>query len=254
MKTLSVFNNKGGVGKTSSVQNVGACLARKGLKVLLLDVDAQANLTIAFGLDKYADRCDAGDFTLGKASFEQTALSSGPLSILPSSDALSDKERVLQGKNMYHKFLRKQLASVQDDYDYCLIDCPPALGTMTVNALYASDYYFVPLQAEYFAYEGIRKILSFTSEIQQDSPLQLGGVFATRYHPAERRRLSRDLIDTTAEQLGDHYMSECNIRVNTVISEAQAQGEDVFTYAPSSNAAKDYRRLTEEIIKRTTDG
>ena len=258
-RTACFLSHKGGVGKTSSVQNVGACLARSGKRVLLIDMDPQANLAISFGIDPYGVAHDAGDFCLGQASFEQVVVSAengaaSRLSIIPASDRLSDSERVLQGKNMYHKFLRKQLASIPEGYDYCLIDCPPALGTMTVNALYASDYFFVPLQAEYLAYEGIRKILSFTTEVQEEIPLKFGGVFATRYHPNERRRLSRELIETTARQLGDRYMADCYIRVNTAISEAQAAGEDIFSYAPTSNAAADYERLTREIVRRMNHG
>ena len=250
MKTLGFVNNKGGVGKTSAVQNVGACLARKGFRVLLIDVDPQSNLTIAFGIDKQVVKIDSGDFILGNTTFDGVAQQSDNFSIIPASDEVTRKERVLQGESMYHTFLRKRLRDVKD-YDYCLIDCPPALGAMTVNALYASDYFFVPMQAEYFSYEGIRKILSFTGEIQQETDLEFGGVFATRYNPRERRRLSRDLVDSTAQQLGDKYMTGCNIRVNTSISEAQLAGEDVFSYAPESNAAKDYEALTTEILKRT---
>ena len=253
MKVLSFVNNKGGVGKTSSVQNVSACLARMDYRVLIMDVDAQSNLTIAFGIDKYGVVRDAGDYVLGNVTFEEVALRSDTLAIIPASDDLTKKERVLQGESMYHTFLRKRLREVTS-FDYCLIDCPPALGAMTVNALYASDYFFVPLQAEYFSYEGIRKILSFTGEIQQETNLQFGGVFATRFNPRERRRLSRDLVESTADQLGDKYMKDCYIRVNTTISEAQSAGEDVFSYAPNSNSAKDYQALTDEIIKRTNHG
>lgn len=253
MKVICFVNNKGGVGKTSSVQNVGAGLARKGFKVVLIDVDPQSNLTISFGIDKYTVEHDAGDFMLGSKTFEEVAMSSDNLSIIPASDKLDKKERVLQGENMYHTFLRRKLRAIES-FDYCLIDCPPALGAMTVNALYASDYFFVPLQAEFFSYEGIRKILHFTAEIQQETDLQLGGVFATRFNPRERRKLSRDLVDSTAQQLGDRYMANCNIRVNIAVSEAQAAGEDVFSYAPTSNSAKDYEALTDEIIQRTTHG
>ena len=249
MKILCFVNNKGGVGKTSSVQNVGAALALRRFRVLLIDLDPQSNLTTSFGIDKFEVERDSGDFMLGNASLLDVAIGSEHLTIIPASDSLTDKERVLQGKNMYHRYLAKQLATITD-YDYCLIDCPPALGTLTVNALYASDYYFVPLQAAYFSYEGIRTILSFTQDVQQETKLQCGGVFATRYNPNERRKLSHDVVASTAEQLGDTFMADCYIRNNTAVDEAQSAGEDVFSYAPGSAAAEDYERLTREILKR----
>lgn len=252
MKVLAFINNKGGVGKTTSVQNVGAYIAKTGKRVLLIDADSQASLTRSFGvaLDKLS--FNTGDFILGDVKFENAVLKSdSQVDLLPSTKSLRDGERVIAGKNMYHNKLKKALSNIDTSYDYCLIDCPPALGALTTNALYACDYYFVPLQAEFLSFEGLAQLLEFTQEIEEENGCRLGGVFPTRYNPKIKKILSQELIGSAAEQLADEFLSDCYIRENIALSEAQAMGKSIFEYKPESNGAHDYQKLTEIILKRT---
>jgi chromosome partitioning protein len=250
MKTLPFANNKGGVGKTTSVQNVGACLADKGYRILLIDTDSQGSLTRAYGINPNELQFNSGDLMLGNASFEQVVLKSDRVHIIPSNKLNKDYENMLAGKNMYHTKLKKALQFARGHYDFCLIDCPPALSAFTTNALYAADYYFVPLQAGYLSYEGLANLLEFTQEIEEEGHCELGGVFTTRYNPKIRITLRQEIVSKVSDQLKEYFFSDCFIRENVHLDEAQAQGKDIFEYKPESNGAKDYLQLTETILNR----
>jgi chromosome partitioning protein len=251
MKTLPFVNNKGGVGKTTSVQNVGACLSEKGYKVLLIDADSQGSLTRAYGINPNDLQFNSGDLMLGNASFEQVVLKSDRVHIIPSNKLNKDYENMLAGKNMYHTKLKKAIQFAHGQYDFCLIDCPPALSAFTTNALYAADFYFVPLQAGYLSYEGLANLLEFTQEIEEEGHCELGGVFATRYNPKIRRSLAHEIIGKVSDQLKEYFFTDCYIRENVHLDEAQTQGKDIFEYKPTSNGAKDYLQLTNAILTRT---
>lgn len=250
METLAFVNNKGGVGKTTSVQNVGACLAEKGYKVLLVDADSQGSLTRAFGVKLDELQYNSGDLMLGNASFEDVILKSDRVDLIPSNKLNKDNENMLTGKNMYHTKLKKALQPAQSLYDFCLIDCPPALSAYTTNALYAADFYFVPLQAGFLSYEGLANLLEFTQEIEEEGHCEFGGVFATRYNPRIRRALAHEIIGRVSDQLKEYFFTDCFIRENVHLDEAQTQGKDIFEYKPESNGAKDYEQLTARILER----
>jgi chromosome partitioning protein len=144
------------------------------------------------------------------------------------------------------------LTGVAEHFDFCVIDCPPSLSGYTRISLIASEMYFVPLQAEYLSYEGLANFLEFAKGIQNISQAKLGGVFPTRYNPQAKKILSRDLISSVAEQLGQDFIEKGFIRENISISEAQAMGMNIFDYKSDSNGALDYLKLTNEIVKRVT--
>jgi len=251
MKVISLINNKGGVGKTTSTQNLGAGLAKFGnARVLLIDLDSQANLTKCFGINPEILTKTSGTFIAGESLFVETVVKTDTLHLLPANRQLNIKEDSIKASATFPFNLKIALDKIKDLYDYVLIDCPPALGGMTRIAIVACDAYFVPFQVEFLSYEGLRSLLDFANEIKIISPsVSLGGVFATRYNPKIRKRISNDLISATQTQLGDHFM-KTNIRDNVSLSEAQSQGTDVFAYAPDSNGAHDYYLLTKELISR----
>jgi chromosome partitioning protein len=252
MKIISFANNKGGVGKTTSVQNVGACLAKKDCRVLLVDLDPQASLTRGFGVEYSDIKKDAGDFLLGDVSFEEVVLQSELLWLIPATGKMNAKEDALKNHPSYPFNLKQMLTGVAEHFDFCVIDCPPSLSGYTRISLIASEMYFVPLQAEYLSYEGLANFLEFAKGIQNISQAKLGGVFPTRYNPQAKKILSRDLISSVAEQLGQDFIEKGFIRENISISEAQAMGMNIFDYKSDSNGALDYLKLTNEIVKRVT--
>jgi chromosome partitioning protein len=251
MKIISIVNNKGGVGKTTSSQNIGAALAKFAkARVLFIDLDSQASLTRCFGISEAeVGKNQVGSFLTGEASFENIIRAVGPGFLLPSSADLNAKEDTMKSSPIFPFNLKIMLEKYKDQFDYIIIDCPPTLSSFTRMALIACDFYMVPLQAEFLSYEGLRNFLVYSNEIRQISPTTaLGGVFATRYNPNIKKKLSNDIIEATKEQLKDKFM-KTNIRDNVSLSEAQARGLDVFAYAPESNGAVDYYNLTKEILK-----
>ncbi|CAH0995658.1 Sporulation initiation inhibitor protein Soj [Emticicia aquatica] len=252
MKTLSFVNNKGGVGKTTSAQNVGTALHRfANSRVLFVDLDAQASLTRCFGysnLDFF--NADSGSFILKDKTFEEVVISTEVGDLLPASMGFLATEERIKSSPIFPFNLKFALNKIKHLYDFIVIDCPPSLSTAARIALVASDLYFVPLQAEFLSYEGLRNFLTFASQLSMICPdLELGGVFATRYNPNLRRRLSIDLIKSTKKQLNEQFL-DTYIRENVAIPEAQAHAMDIFSYDPDSNGAIDYYKLTREMINK----
>jgi chromosome partitioning protein len=247
---ISVVNNKGGVGKTTSAQNIGAAFHRfADAHVLFIDLDGQASLTRCFGIqDSQVGKNHVGNYLTGEMGFEQVVIETTIGDLLPSSSDLNAKEDGIKAAPVYPFNLRFLLDKVKKNYDFVIIDCPPTLSALTRIALISCDMYLVPLQAEFLSYEGLRNFLIYSKELQQISPqTQLGGVFATRYNPKNNKKLSNDLIESTKEQLGEKFF-HTTIRDNIAISEAQANGLDIFTYSPDSNGSHDYYQLTREIL------
>ena len=251
MKIITIVNNKGGVGKTTSSQNIAAGLAKfANARVLAIDLDTQASLTKCFGVAHENLKNNSGTFILNEVPFFEIFIKCNEVDLLPATVSLSVKEDTLKAAPIFPFNLKIALERIKDQYDYAIIDCPPALSGMTRIALVACDVYFVPLQAEFLSYEGLRNFLQYASEIKMISPqTELGGVFATRYNPKIRKKISHALIDAAKTQLGDVFM-KTYIRDNISLSEAQANGIDIFAYAPESNGAMDYYNLTKEIIER----
>jgi chromosome partitioning protein len=246
---ISLLNHKGGVGKTTSTINIGAGLVELGKRVMLIDLDPQANLTISLGIprQKYtiyeALRGDSGlePFTV-RENFD----------VVTSSLDLSSAEMELINEAGREYIMRELLDPVSHDYDYIIIDCPPSLGLLTLNALAASDYVIIPMQTEFLALQGLTKITQVIDKVKfrLNTKLKIGGVLATMYD--SRKVLNRDVLATIQKHFADK-MFETQIRENVALAEAPAARKDIFTYSKSSPGAEDYLKLSKEIIERTTN-
>ena len=244
-KIITISNHKGGVGKTTSTINIGAGLNKLGKRVLLIDLDPQANLSQSLGFtDQYINIYGAlkGDYRL------QTVNVSPGLDIIPSTLDLSGAEIELSGEAGREYILRELIEPIKGDYDYILIDSPPSLGLLTINAFTASDCIIIPLQAQYLALQGLTKLIEVIKKIKSrlNKELELGGVIITMYD--NRKVLNRDVVSTIQEHFKD-LVFNTKIRDNVALAEAPSQGMDIFRYDPKSNGAEDYLALSQEIIK-----
>jgi len=244
---ISLSNHKGGVGKTTSAVNIGAGLAKAGKRVLLVDLDPQANMTQCLGLEGRTPTIYDAIHNTKLKPIEITER----LHAVPSTLDLSGAETELIGEAGREHVLSEILEPFQNVYDYILIDTPPSLGLLTVNALTASDAVYIPLQAQYLAMNGVSKMLEAIEKIQRrvNKKLKLGGIIVTQYD--QRRTLDKEIAEAIRKRFKD-IVFQTNIRVNVELSEAQLQGTPVNDYKPNSNGAQDYGALCAEIIKRTS--
>lgn len=245
-KILAFTNQKGGVGKTTSAANVGAGLAQAGKRVLLVDLDPQANLTKGLGLQDAEHNVYGallGEYKLKAYSLREN------FALVPGSPALSGFEK-LKGDELDREFLLKELLEpLRERCDYILLDCPPALGLVTLNAYTCAQALYIPLEAQMYAADGLEKVLELVGKVKRrlNPTLVVGGVFFTRHD--KRKVLRRE----TAEQLRAEHP---DLVLNTVIRESIALGEaphlgkDIFAYAPQSAGAADYQALVTEILTR----
>ena len=244
-KIIAIANHKGGVGKTTSVANIGAALARKGKRVLLLDLDAQQNLTFFF-LKEDEVETSIYDALRGEAALPIVNVKEN-LDLTPSSIDLARAELDLSGRIAREYILKNLLADVKDNYDYILLDCPPSLGIITYNALVAATDLYIVLTAEALPYKGLTMLEEVVGELKAlNKDLEVSGVFITRYN---NRSLNNIVVEQIRERYGSKVFST-KIRENIAVAEAPLMGKDIFSYAPECNGAKDYEALTDEIIKR----
>lgn len=244
-KIISVFNHKGGVGKSTSVSSIGAGLVEHGKKVLLIDLDPQSNLTTSF-LQEEPERTIYEAFIDGK-NLPVVEISS-LLHIVPSSLEHSATEIAISTKMQREAILKKLIAPIADNYDYILLDCPPSLGLISINALVASNEVYVPITAEILPTRGLRMLTDIIGQVQEglNPDLYIGGIILTRW---ENSNLSRDIEASLRETFGD-VVFKTKIRKNISIAEAPSTFQSILQYAPDSNGAKDYRALTKEIITK----
>lgn len=244
MKTIAIINHKGGTGKTTSTLNIGAGLARLNKKTLLIDIDPQSNLTEGLGLRDVQESI----YESIKNDTPLPIIALSPyLDIVPSSLDLLGAEIELVSRLGRETILKRLLKAVEGKYDYILIDCAPALGMLTVNALVAADTVLIPLEAEYFAYRGIDRLVSIITDVRAhyNENLTIGGVFITKINP--RRVITEQITESIKKYFNDKLFAT-SIRINVSLVEAQLKGIDVFEYAPLSNAAVDYANLVDEIL------
>ena len=247
MKTICIVNHKGGVGKTTSVASIGSGLALAGAKVLLIDIDAQCNLSESFGLVRQSPNIYTS--ITQRAALPIYAVKPN-LSVVPSSLDLVKAEIEISAVMSRESILRKLIAPIKEQFDFILIDSPPSLGLLTVNALTAADEVIIPLEAEFLAYRGLDSIVCAIDMAKENTnpQLKISGVFLTKYNKS--RSLTKSIREEVSKYFGD-VLFETVIRVNVALAEAPSNGKDIFDYAPESNGAADYAELVKEILQRT---
>lgn len=245
-KTISIANFKGGVGKTTSTINIGAALQRAGKRVLLVDLDPQFNLTQSLGItDAPFPVYGAlrGEYALQPIRIlTGQSEDDGCLDLIPSSLELIKAEIELSAEFKREEILNRLLTPLTPQYDFILLDCPPSLGLLTINAFVSSEDIFVPIEAEFLALKGYAVLNEAIGRIG----LSVDRVFITKFDG--RKILNRNVSDTIAHSLGEVAFKTI-IRENVALAEAPTQGMDIFRYAPRSIGAEDYRHLAAEILQ-----
>lgn len=246
MKTIAFTNQKGGVGKTTSTVNVGAGLCKQGKKVLLVDLDPQANLT--YSLRMNSKRLDLSIYDVLKGSTEpqQAIISHNGFDILPSSIDLSGAEMEFANEPARETLLKHKLNKIKGDYDYILIDCPPNLGLLTLNAFTAVNEIFIVLQSEYLALHGLSKLMDVINVVKErlNPEIELTGIICTLFD--SRKNLNKEVVDHIKDYFGDKVFNTI-IRDNVALAEAPSHHKTIFEYDPDSYGAKDYMALAKEI-------
>ena len=247
-KIISIANHKGGVGKTTSTASIGVALANKGKRVLLIDLDPQANLTGLFLSEEEADTLSSVYHTLTKGEPLTQHEIKPNLYIAPSALELAKAEIEISGAMARERILQKAIAPIMGNYDYILIDCPPSLGIITTHALYSSDEVYIPLLSEALSLKGISTLEDIIEAVREiNGKLTIGGVILNRYDG--RKNLSRQVEAGVRARYGDKVFTTV-IRDNVAVAEAPLHTEDIFSYAPKSFGAIDYASLADEIISR----
>ena len=250
-KIIAIANQKGGVGKTTTAVNLAAALGVLEKKILLIDADPQANATSGLGID--LKEIKQGTYQLLEQSvkaFDTIIKTNSPnVDLIPSHIDLVASEIELVDKKAREYMLKKSINEIQNQYDFILVDCAPSLGLITLNALVAADAVIIPIQCEYFALEGLGKLLNTIKSVQKihNQGLDIEGLLLTMYDT--RLRLSNQVVEEVKKHFGKMVFKTI-IQRNIRLSEAPSFGEDIITYDASSRGAKSYLSLGSEIIKR----
>jgi chromosome partitioning protein len=249
-KVIAIINQKGGVGKSTTTLAIGAGFSLKGYKTLFIDLDAQGNLTYTLGADTTGLTGKSSfDVLTGNATAKTAIQKTEQGEAIASSPALARADTVITAVGKEYR-LKEALDVLQSDYDYIVIDTPPVLGILTINALTACTGVIIPAQADIYSLQGISQLYNTLQTVKKycNPSLKVMGILLTRYNG--RAIISRDIAemtDETAERL-QTKLYETKIRETTAIKEAQARRQSIFTYAPKSNASADYKALVDEIL------
>ncbi len=252
-RIIAIANNKGGVGKTTTTVNLGAALAEKGKKVLIIDADPQGNATSGLGVDKNELEYTLYDLLLGEATIPDCLIKdvSDNINLIPANMDLAAFEIELTSMDNDRRefILKDEIDYVTDQYDYILIDCPPAVNQMTINVLTAADSVIVPIQCEYYALEGLSQLILTINLIKErlNEKLTMDGVVFTMYD--SRTNLSNQVVENVKENLTENIYNTIIPR-SVRLSEAPSYGQPIIVYDPKSTGAEAYRSLADEVIRQ----
>lgn len=247
-RIISVMNQKGGIGKTTTCVNLGAALTRFSQKVLLIDFDPQANLTASMDV-REEGQLTVYDWMKEECSFKEVCIHKEGMDIIPSSMMLSGFDMEMAEHQGREVMLSRVMNQLLGEYDYVLIDCPPTLGLLSLNALTASDGIIVPLKAEYLSLEGVSALLETIEAVKENTNqrLSLIGFVITMYNG--KHKIQKDIRALMKEHFKNKVFDTA-IRNNIALAEAPSFGEDIFTYSEKSTGATDYRKLAKEVLER----
>ena len=250
-RIIAVANQKGGVGKTTTAINLSACLAEKGKKVLTIDIDPQGNTSSGLGIDKNNLDNTIYELMIGECTIDDCLLNNiiDNLSLLPSNVNLAGAEIELIGIEEKEYILKKEIDKIRDNYDYLIIDCPPSLNTLTVNAMTTADTVLVPIQCEYYALEGLSQLIHTINLVKQrlNPNLEIEGVVFTMFDA--RTNLSLQVVENVKMNLKQTIYKSIIPR-NVRLAEAPSHGLPISIYDPKSAGAEGYRDLADEVIER----
>lgn len=248
MKTIAIINQKGGVAKTTTALTLGAGLTEQGYRTLLVDLDPQSNLSITIGA--YSPTNTSLDLLIGEAVASEAIIKGTPFGdVIPASKNLTGADSFITEMGKEHR-LKEALSDVSSAYDYAIIDTPPALGILTVNALTASQSVIIPAQADFYSIQGITQLLETINLVRKyaNSDLTIAGILLTRFNP--RTTLSqemRDLLDLKTKELNTKLF-KATIREAIAVKESQILGRSIFEYKPSANVTNDFREFINELL------
>ena len=254
-KIIAVANQKGGVGKSTTAINLSAALAETGRKILLADTDPQGNSTSGFGIDKNNLQNTIYELMLGECNIEECVIKDviDDVSILPSNVNLAAAEIELIDTENKELILKNEFEQIRQDYDYILIDCPPSLNLLTINALTASDSILVPLQCEYYALEGLSQLIYTINLVKErlNEDLDIEGIVFTMYD--SRTNLSEQVVQNVRQKLENRYFDTIIPR-NIRLAEAPSHGKPITVYDSKSSGANAYRKLAKAVVDNQKRG